>query len=45
MEDTTKKAFSEVYNIIKHMNKQMQEKIPSEFMNLINNNRDLRIYT
>ena len=41
MRNTTKEAFCEVYDIIKHMDKEMQEKIPNNFMNLIKENKAL----
>ena len=41
MRNTINQAFSEVYDVINHMEKKMQEKIPKNFMNLIKDNRDL----
>ena len=41
MKTTTNQAFSEVYDVINHMSKEMQEKIPKSFINLIKENRDL----
>ena len=41
MKTTTNQAFSEVYDVINHMSKEMQEKIPKSFVNLIKDNRDL----
>ena len=41
MKNTTNKAFSETYDVINHMSKEMQEKIPKSFINLIKENRDL----
>lgn len=41
MRNTTNQAFSEVYDVINHMSKEMQEKIPKSFINLIKDNRDL----
>ena len=41
MKNTTNQTFSEVYDVINHMSKEMQEKIPKGFMNLIKDNRDL----
>ncbi len=41
MKNTTNQAFSEVYDVINHMNKEMQEKIPKSFINLIKETRDL----
>ena len=41
MKTTTNQAFSEVYDVINHMSKEMQEKIPKNFVNLIKDNRDL----
>ena len=41
MKTTTNQAFSEVYDVINHMSKEMQEKIPKSFVNLIKDNREL----
>ena len=41
MQDNTKKAFSEVYDVINHMEEDMRNKIPTEFINFIKENRDL----
>lgn len=41
--DTIKQSFSEVYDIIMHMEKEMINKIPNNFIDLIKNNRDLRL--
>ena len=41
MKNTTNQAFSETYDVINHMSKEMQEKIPKSFINLIKENRDL----
>lgn len=41
MKTTINQAFSEVYDVINHMSKEMQEKIPKSFINLIKDNRDL----
>ena len=41
MKTTTNQSFSEVYDVINHMSKEMQEKIPKSFVNLIKDNRDL----
>ena len=41
MRNTTNQAFSEVYDVINHMSKEMQENIPKSFINLIKDNRDL----
>ena len=41
MRNTINQAFSEVYDVINHMEEKMQEKIPKNFMNLIKDNRDL----
>lgn len=41
MQDTTKQAFCEVYDIINHMDKQMKSKISDKFIDFIEENRDL----
>ena len=41
MKNTINQAFSETYDVITHMSKEMQEKIPKSFINLIKENRDL----
>lgn len=41
MKNTTNQAFSEVYDVFNHMSKEMQEKIPKSFINIIKENRDL----
>ena len=41
MKNTTNQAFTETYDVINHMSKEMQEKIPKSFINLIKENRDL----
>ena len=41
MKNKTNQAFSETYDVINHMSKEMQEKIPKSFINLIKENRDL----
>ena len=41
MKNTVNQAFSETYDVINHMSKEMQEKIPKSFINLIKENRDL----
>lgn len=41
MKNTINQAFSETYDVINHMSKEMQEKIPKSFINLIKENRDL----
>ena len=41
MKNTTNQAFTEVYDVINHMEIEMQEKIPQKFINLIKENRDL----
>lgn len=41
MKNTTNQAFRETYDVINHMSKEMQEKIPKSFINLIKENRDL----
>lgn len=41
METTTKQAFSEVYDIINHMDNEIKEKIPNGFINLVKNNMDI----
>ena len=35
MENATRQAFCEVYDVINHMDKQMQEKIPNNFKDFI----------
>lgn len=35
------KAFSEVYDIINHLNKDLYKKVPSKFIQIIEKNRDL----
>lgn len=42
--NTINQAFSEVYNIIMHMEKEMYSKIPSGFIKMLEDNRDLRIW-
>ena len=41
MKTSINQAFCEVYDVINHMSKEMQEKIPKSFINLIKDNRDL----
>ena len=41
MKNTINQAFSETYDVITHMSKEMQEKIPKSFINLIKENRNL----
>ena len=41
MKNTINQAFTEVYDVINHMEIEMQEKIPKKFINLIKENRDL----
>lgn len=41
MKNTINQAFTEVYDVINHMEIEMQEKIPQKFINLIKENRDL----
>lgn len=43
MESSTIQAFSETYDIISHMEGQLKNRIPQGFINLLKNNRDLRI--
>ena len=43
MENTTFQAFSEVYDIINHMEKSLYDKIPQGFIKMLYNNRDLRL--
>lgn len=43
MENTINQAFSEVYDIINHMEKSLYNKIPQEFIKMLYNNRDLRL--
>lgn len=37
------KAFSEVYDIINHLNRDLYKKVPSKFIQIIDKNRDLRV--
>ena len=37
----TRQAYSEVYNIINHFEKELYDKIPQSFINAIEKNRDL----
>lgn len=41
MKNTINQAFTEVYDVINHMEIEMQEKIPKKFIDLIRENRDL----
>lgn len=41
MQDNTQKTFSEVYDIINHMEENMKNKIPTKFIKFIESNRDL----
>ena len=41
--NTINQAFSEVYDIIMHMEKEIYSKVPNEFIKLLENNRDLRV--
>ena len=41
METTTKQAFSEVYDIINHMDNEIKVRIPNGFINLVKNNMDI----
>ena len=41
-ENTTIQALSEVYSIINHLDKNLYKKIPNNFINMIENNRDLK---
>lgn len=43
MENTINKSFSEVYEIILNMEDEEYNKIPENFIELIEDNRDLRI--
>ena len=40
MEDSMNKAFAEVYDIIRHMDKEIIDKIPKKFIKFIYDNRD-----
>ena len=40
MEGNTRKAFSEVYDIINHMDDEMKNKIPKEFIKFIGDNQE-----
>lgn len=44
MEDTINQAFSEVYDIINHMERSLYNKIPRGFINMVYKNRDTRIH-
>lgn len=41
MENATRQAFCEVYDVINHMDKQMQEKIPNNFKDFIKNEKEI----
>ena len=41
--DTINQSFCEVYDIINHMEKDLYDRIPKGFIEMIKNNRDLRI--
>lgn len=43
MMNVTNQAFSEVYDIISHMEAELYNKIPKKFISMIEENRDLRI--
>lgn len=43
MTNVTNQAFSEVYDIINHMEKSLYSKIPQGFKKMLYNNRDLRL--
>ena len=43
MEKTINKSFSEVYEIILNMEDELYNKIPEKFIEMIENNRDLRV--
>lgn len=43
MEDTINRAYSEVYDILQHMEKVLIEKIPKSYIDMIYKNRDVRI--
>lgn len=43
MVDSINQAFSEVYDIINHMEKELYSKIPKGFLEMVKGNRDLRI--
>lgn len=43
MENATNKSFSEVYEIILNMEDEIYNKIPEKFIEMIEDNRDLRL--
>jgi len=43
MVNTINQAFTEVYDIIIHMNKDLYNKIPKGFLEMIETSRDLRL--
>jgi len=43
MENTINKSFSEIYEIILNMEDELYNKIPEKFIEMIEDNRDLRI--
>lgn len=43
MEDTLTQAFSEVYDILNHLPDELYDKIPKKFIDLIEENMDIRL--
>ena len=43
MENSTKQALRELYDIICHMDQEIRKKIPDEFVSYVENNMDIRI--
>lgn len=41
--NTINQSFSEVYDIVLHLDKELFDKIPKGFLDIIKNNRDMRI--
>lgn len=45
MDEMIRQAFSEVYDVIEHMENELIKKIPHGFIKLIQENRDMRLYS
>ena len=43
MVKTMNQAFSEVYDIVMHLEPELIKKIPKKFIDMINQNRDFRV--
>lgn len=43
MEDTIRQAFSEVYDILNNLQDELYNKIPKKFIDMIEENRDMRL--